>query len=92
MKHVYAVCGSGVATSTMIKTKIQKYLDQKGIAAKVDTTTFGNVAAGGTKDADLLVSTNPNIDGKGVPVIGCVALLTGMGEQAVLEQIYQALK
>lgn len=91
MKKVYCVCGSGVATSTMIASKVKNYLASKGIDADVETTNFGAVNSGGIS-ADVLVSTNPNIDGHGIPVVGGMALLTGMGEEAVLEKVYEILK
>ena len=91
MKKIYAVCGSGVATSTMIAAKIRDYLEAKGVACDVQTTTFGIVAGGGIV-ADCLVSTNPNITCGDTPVVPGVALLTGMGEEAVLEQVYQIVK
>lgn len=91
MKKIYAVCGSGVATSTMIASKIRDYLEARGVQCDVQTTNYGTVNGGGLV-ADCLVSTNPNITCGDVPVVPGVALLTGMGEEAVLEQVYQIVK
>ena len=57
----------------------------------MQTTTYGIVNGGGLV-ADCLVSTNPNISCGDIPVVPGVALLTGMGEEAVLEQVYQIVK
>ena len=91
MKKIYAVCGSGVATSTMIASKVRDYLEERGVQCDVQTTTYGIVNGGGLV-ADCLVSTNPNITCGDIPVVPGVALLTGMGEEAVLEQVYQIVK
>lgn len=91
MKKIYAVCGSGVATSTMIASKVRDYLESRGVDCDVETTTFGIVAGGGLT-ADCLVSTNPNITCGDIPVVPGVALLTGMGEEAVLEKVYEIVK
>lgn len=91
MKKIYAVCGSGVATSTMIAAKVRDYLEARGVQCDVQTTNYGIVNGGGLV-ADCLVSTNPNITCGDIPVVPGVALLTGMGEEAVLEQVYQIVK
>jgi PTS system galactitol-specific IIB component len=44
------------------------------------------------KDADLVVTTTPVPQDLGVPVIQTLAFLTGIGKEAVIEQIAQILK
>ena len=61
-------------------------------APYVDTAAAYGIVNGGGLVADCLVSTNPNISCGDIPVVPGVALLTGMGEEAVLEQVYQIVK
>ena len=75
----------------MIAAKIREYLEARGVQCDVQTTNYGMVNGGGLV-ADCLVSTNPNIKCGDIPVVPGVALLTGMGEEAVLEQVYQIVK
>jgi PTS system galactitol-specific IIB component len=85
---VLAVCGSGVVSSSMIAQKIEDILEPLGVEAEVigllPTSVQGYVERGGI---DFVVSTSPIPGEINVPVIKGVALLTGFGEDAVIEEI-----
>lgn len=91
MKKILVACGNGIATSTMVASKIRSYLSEKGV--DVDTTQKKMLEIPNyVQDYDLLVTTGKyDGDTKGVPHIQATQLLTGIGQDEVLEQIYEVL-
>lgn len=91
-KHIVFVCATGIATSTAVAEKVMNYLEkEKGLNNISYTQT--NVASikSNIDNADLVVATT-NIPYKiDVPVIRGLAFLTGIGEQKVLDNIYETL-
>lgn len=85
---VLAVCGSGVVSSSMIAQKIEDILSPLGVETEVigllPTSVEGYVERGGI---DFIVTTSPIPGDIDVPVIKGVALLTGFGEDAIIEEI-----
>jgi len=91
MKKILVACGNGIATSTMVATKIRNYLTDKGIKANTTQTKMLEVPQR-VADYDLLVTTGKfDGDTKGVPHVQATQLLTGIGQDAVLEEILAAL-
>ena len=92
MKKVYIVCATGIATSTMVRMRVEEYLGQQGIKATFTQARVGELSADRI-DADLIVATTgmPPEFSKVVPVVSGVPFLTGFGEEAALEQIKKAL-
>jgi len=90
---VLAVCGSGVVSSSMIAQKIEEQLRTLGIGVEVigilATSVESYVNRGGI---DMIVTTSPLSGDISVPVIKGVALLTGFGEEEVLEEIRETAK
>lgn len=90
---VLAVCGSGVVSSSMIAQKIKDILETLGVDSEVigllPTSVQGYVERGGI---DFVVTTSPIPGTIDVPVIKGVALLTGFGEDAVIEEITRTAK
>ena len=92
MKRVYVVCATGVATSTMVRMKVEEFLRERGIDADVSQYRVSELAADRV-DADAIISTTgmPPEFAEVVPVINGVALLTGIGEDDALESLATAL-
>ena len=92
MKKVWIVCATGIATSTMVRLRVEQYLQDSGIAASVNQYRVSELSADRV-DADVIVTTTgmPPEFAKVVPVINAVPLLTGIGEDAVLDQIKKVL-
>lgn len=88
MKKVYVVCAAGVATSTMVRLKVEAFLREKGIAALVTQHRVSELSVD-RLDADAIVATTgmPSEFGAVVPVLNGVSLLTGIGQQAVLDEL-----
>ena len=89
-KRVLVVCGTGIATSTVVAEKVANALRSHGIDAELiqcKVTEVPNYLS----DTDLIVATTVVGDTRGVPVVPAVSLLTGVGEQQVIDKIVQAL-
>lgn len=89
-KRVLIVCGTGVATSTMIADKVRRHLEQRGIDVKVDQTKVSELHRG-ARGYDLIVATTQVPAGVGVPVVKGMPFLTGVGIDAALAEVEQKL-
>ncbi len=90
-KTILVACGTAVATSTVVAKSIEEILRDRGIDV-VTRQCKASEVANMTSGVDLIVTTTPLQGNLGVPVIQTLAFLTGMGKEAVIEQIIQALK
>lgn len=92
MKRILVACGNGVATSTVVATKIREKCEENGLSVSVNQCKLLEVESKAS-DYDLLVTTGKFTGGNvSIPVIGAIALLTGIGEDAVLNQIMDAVR
>ncbi len=92
MKTVYLVCATGIATSSMIRVKIQDFLESRGIDVELINFRVAELTPDRIK-ADVIVATlsiPPEVSEK-VTVINGLSLLTGAGEEETLEAIAAAL-
>jgi len=90
-KRILVACGTAIATSTVVAKGIEEALKERGISVTTRQCKASEVRslAG---DAQLIVTTTPVPSDLGVPVIQTLAFLTGIGKEAVIEQIIEALK
>jgi len=92
MKTVYVVCATGIATSTMLRLKVEEYLKQRGIDANVLQFRVTEISPDRT-EADAIVATTeiPPEFKRVTKVIDGLSLITGIGEQETLEKLARAL-
>lgn len=91
MKRILVACGNGIATSTVVATKIRNYMEEKGMPVETEQTRLLEVPSK-VADYDLLVTTGQyQGDTKGVPYIRGMSLLTGIGVDKTLNEIYETL-
>ncbi len=92
MKKVFVVCATGIATSTMVRMRVEEFLKERGISAIITQYRVGELSADRV-DADLIVSTTgmPPEFANVVPVVNGVPFLTGIGEEVALKEIEAAL-
>jgi PTS system galactitol-specific IIB component len=86
VKRVLIICGTGIATSTVVAAKVREHLEDQGVAATVEQGKVMDLLRGDV-DADLIVATTDVPSNVQVPVVRAVALLTGIGEEEVYAQI-----
>lgn len=92
--NILVVCGTSVATSTVVREKLLGQLPDRGV--NVGTIAKGKVteAPGKVKNGnfDLIVSTTSmNEDKFDIPVITTQAFMTGMGVEDALDEIASSL-
>ncbi len=90
-KRILVACGTAIATSTVVAKAIEEALKERSISATIRQCKVAEVKSL-VGDADLVVTTTPVPSDLGVPVIQTLAFLTGIGKEAVIEQIVDALK
>jgi PTS system galactitol-specific IIB component len=90
-KRILVACGTAIATSTVVAKAIEEALKERGIPVVTRQCKAAEVK-GLAPGYDLIVTTTPVPKDLGVPVIQTLAFLTGIGKEAVIEQIVQALQ
>lgn len=92
MKRILVACGNGIATSTVVASKIRDYASQNGVAVETNQCKLMEVTSKADQ-YDLLVTTGQFTGGEvSIPTIGALSLLTGIGEETTLSAILQALQ
>lgn len=92
MKKMLVMCGSGVATSTVVMGKIKSWLEDEQLTSQV-TLYQSKVAEeiNHIDDYDIVVSTTLVPDNIKDKVINGVPLLTGMGIEDVFNRIKEEI-
>lgn len=94
-KNLLLVCGTSVATSTVLQQKLKKELPKRGIdvgkLTKAKATEAERKAKSGSYDL-IVATTSLREDRYDIPVITTQAFMTGVGEEEVLQEIVDALK
>lgn len=89
-KRILIVCGTGIATSTMVHSKLEALLKKNGIQADI-RRAMTSEARNASRDVDLIIATTQVPDVK-VPVLNGVPYITGIGIQKLEEEILAFLK
>ena len=92
--NILVVCGTSVATSTVVREKLKEALPDRGV--ELGTLTKAKATEAPSKvdrgDYDLIVATTSlNEDQFDIPVITTQAFMTGIGEDDVLDEIAEKL-
>jgi PTS system galactitol-specific IIB component len=92
MKTVYVVCATGVATSTMLRIKVEKFLEEKNIEAHILQCRVTELSIERT-DVDVILATTeiPPEFQKIATVINGLPLITGIGQSETLQRLAQVL-
>jgi PTS system galactitol-specific IIB component len=93
MKTVYVVCATGIATSTMLRVKVEKFLEERGIEARVLQYRVTEISPERTT-ADVILATTdipPEFE-EVAPVVNGISLITGIGQSETLENLAQILE
>ena len=89
---ILVACATGVATSTIVTEKINEICRENNIDAHIvrsNTAQMDNYIS----EVDIVMSTT-KLDGKDIdkPVINALALITGIGEDQVINQLLEAIE
>ncbi|MCM3512110.1 MULTISPECIES: PTS sugar transporter subunit IIB [Bacilli] len=91
MKRVLVACGNGIATSTVVASKIRDYAKKEGVNITTEQCKLMEVPGKGD-NYDLVVTTGQFGGQVNTPVIGGLSLLTGIGQENTLKEIIEHLK
>ncbi|NPV70093.1 MAG: PTS sugar transporter subunit IIB [Firmicutes bacterium] len=83
---VIVVCATGIATSTMVMSKLKDLFARHQIPATLHKARTSE-ARSASSGADLVVSTTQIPWQLDVPVVRAHSLLTGLGEAKTIEEI-----
>lgn len=88
MKKLLIMCGTGVATSTIVTGKVKTWLAENGLENKVKLYQSKiSEELSRIDDYDIIVSTTLVPDNIKSKVIDGVPLLTGIGKDTMFEKI-----
>ncbi len=88
-KRILIVCGTAIATSTVVAHKVEEILKKHGIKAEIkkQLTSAAKLAS---RDADLIISTT-QVPDVAIPVISGIPFITGMGVDKLEKEIVEKL-
>ena len=95
MKKMLIMCGAGHATSTVVHAKVNNWLEENNLQDQVEikqsavTEEIDNINNG---DYDIVISTTIVPDVIKDKVINGVALLTGVGDDKVWDQVKKEIE
>lgn len=84
--RVLVACGSGIATSTVIATRVRELLEDNGYSCKVEQRKITEVE-GLAPDYDIIVSSTRVPDTVKTPAVFAINYLTGMNKEATDAEI-----
>ena len=90
-KTILVICATGVATSTVVVSKINEFLQSKGLSANIQQGKVSDLVTGGTR-ADFIVATTHIPDSITIPVVPALSFLTGIGLDDTFAKIEELLK
>ncbi len=91
MKKVIVACGSGVATSQTVASKVETMLEEAGINCKVEAVDIKSLDSI-ISTVDVYVTIVPGSKSYDVPTVNGIAFLTGMGIDEEFEKLKNLLK
>ncbi|WP_297134281.1 PTS sugar transporter subunit IIB [Terrisporobacter sp.] len=90
MKRIYVACGSGVATSQTVASKIGSMIEEDGLDATVEAVDIKSLESI-IDQCDIYVSIVGALD-INKPTINGLAFLTGMGMEDEYEKLKEYIK
>jgi PTS system galactitol-specific IIB component len=91
MKNVIVACGSGVATSQTVASKVKGILDKNNVRANVEAVDIKSLDQY-IKTSDVYISITKPSKQYNIPTLNGIAFLTGMGIEEETKKLIDALK
>ena len=93
MKKILLACGTGVATSTVVNSRLDDAMKKRGLAGTYTAVQckIAEVAAK-SENFDIIISTTRPPPGLTKPFINGLPLLTGVGAEKVWDQVAELIK
>ncbi|MFW5956358.1 MAG: PTS sugar transporter subunit IIB [Halorhabdus sp.] len=93
-KNVLIVCGTGIATSTVVREKLKKALPENGINVGTIDKAKATEAPGKAKSGkyDMIVTTTAlKEDRYDLPIYHTTAFMSGIGQDEAIDDIVEIL-
>ena len=90
MKKLIVACGSGVATSQIVASQVERLLKEANVPCAIEAVDMKALEMH-LKSADGYISIVKAKKDYGVPVFNGIAFLTGMGQKQELQKIIDFL-
>lgn len=91
MKRIIVACGSGVATSQTVASKVNRLLKAKNVDAQVEAVDLKSVERYMDGSVAYIAITKVTKQYP-IPVINGIAFLTGVGQDAELNKLIELCK
>ena len=91
MKRIIIACGYGIATSTIISSRVTELLDQHHISYDLIQCSLQEIDSY-VSEADLIITSMDLQKSFPIPKITAISFLTSIGDKETEEAILQALK
>lgn len=91
MKKIIVACGSGVATSQTVASKVNRLLKENKVDANVEVIDLKSVDRHIASSAAYIAITKTKKEYP-IPVINGIAFLTGIGQDVELKKLIEACK
>ena len=88
-KRILIVCGTAIATSTVVAYKVGELLKKHGIKADLSRALTA-AAKTASKNADLIIATT-QVPSVNVPVLSGIPYITGIGVDKLEKDIIEKL-
>ncbi len=89
-KRIIVACGTGVATSTLVCQRINKFLENNNIDAEIKQCTYVEIEGNVTPETKVIISSSKVAEEvKGVPVVVALPYISGVGIPAFEEKLKQ---
>jgi PTS system galactitol-specific IIB component len=93
MKKILLACGTGVATSTVVTSRLHAAMKQRGLEGTYIASQCKIAEVPGkAENFDIIISTTAVPAGIKTPVINGLPLLTGVGAEKVYDELAELLK
>ncbi|KKC30732.1 PTS sugar transporter subunit IIB [Caldanaerobacter subterraneus] len=92
MPKIIIACGTAIATSTYVASKIKNALEKENISADIIQCRISEVENLADEEGDIVITTTMiplNVKAK---VFNGIPFLTGIGEDALLRDILKEIK
>lgn len=91
MKKLLIACGAGIATSTIVVSKVEELVKRNNLDVEIKQIKIAE-AAGLQNEADLIVSTTMLPTKYSIPAIIATNYITGVGIEELEEEILSHLR
>ena len=89
--NLMVACGSGIATSVHVAQIVREYMQDKKLRVNINTCSVNDLL-NRLSGIDIVLSTAQISFETGLPVFNGVPLLTGIGEEQILEAMAEKIK